>query len=123
MPSLQHQHPHQAGLPSLKRLEQEKAALELKIAQAIEEAKKLTDNLEKARFRQAAIDKCNQEMMALLERYGLGIEDLLPSETTASQAIHKQNKKDATNTGLLELFGFKPNIKYQYITESLRRST
>jgi hypothetical protein len=122
MPSHQSQHLNKAGLSSLQQLEQEKAALELKIAQSIEAAKKVTYSLEKARLRQAAIDQCNLEMTTLLERYGLGMEDLLPSESTTGQAIRKQNKKDETNSGLLELFGFKPKIKYKYITESLRRS-
>ena len=122
MPSLQKQHLHKASLSTLHQLELEKAALELKIAQSIEAAKKVTDNLEKARLRQAAIDKCNLEMAALLERYGLGMEDLLPSETTGSQAIHKQSKKDEPNSGLLELFGFKPKVKYKNVTESLKRS-
>jgi hypothetical protein len=121
MPSIQHQQPQKAALPTLKQLEQEKAELELKIAQSIEAANQVTDRLEKARLRQAAIDQCNQEMMTLLERYGLGMDDLLPTESTGSQVIHQQNKKEATNSGLLELFGFKPKIKYKYITESLRR--
>jgi hypothetical protein len=121
MPSRQHQPLQKTGLPTLQQLEQEKAELELKIAQSIEAANQVTDRLEKARLRQAAIDQCNQEMMTLLERYGLGMDDLLPTESTGSQVIHQQNKKEATNSGLLELFGFKPKIKYKYITESLRR--
>jgi hypothetical protein len=121
MPSLQHQPLQKVVLPTLKQLEQEKAALELKIAQSIEAANKVTDSLEKARLRQAAIDQCNLEMMTLLERYGLGIDDLLPSESTGSQAIHKRNKKDEKAIGLFELFGFKPKVQYKYITESLKR--
>jgi hypothetical protein len=121
MPSHQSQHLHKAGLSSLQQLEQEKAALELKIAQSIEAAKKVTDSLEKARLRQAAIDQCNLEMMTLLERYGLGIEDLYPTETTGSPSIHKLSRKDEHNSGLFDIFGFKPKIKYKHITESLRR--
>ena len=121
MPSLQHPQPQKATVPTLKQLEREKAELELKIAQSIEAANKVTDRLEKARLRQAAIDQRNQEMRGIIERYGLGMSDLLPEESTGSQSIHKQIKKDGANSGLLDLFGFKPKIKYKYIAESLRR--
>lgn len=76
-------------MPSLQQLEQEKAALELKIAQSIEAAKKVDEDLEKARIRYEAINKGKLEIQAVLDKYGLLKEDVFPSP--GSKTNNKQN--------------------------------
>lgn len=104
-------------MSSLKQLEQQKAELEIKITQSLEIAKKVELELERARARQIAVDKCSKEIRSLLENYGLRMEDVLPTPPVGSKALHKQ---EGQRDGLLSLFGVKPEVKYRYITDSLR---
>lgn len=105
-------------MPTLKQLEQEKAALDLKIALSVEAAKKVAEDLEKARHRQAAIDQCNQEIARLLKNHNLRIDDLIP---TALANIQTPNIKSQQKDGFLSIFGLQSKVKYKNIHESFKR--
>jgi uncharacterized protein YwgA len=66
-------------MSSLKKLEQQKAELDLKIAQSLEMLKKMDVDLEQARLRQEAVDKGTAEIMFVLQKYNLTQEDIFPS--------------------------------------------
>jgi uncharacterized protein YwgA len=76
-------------MPSLKQLEQDKAALDLKIAQSIEAAKRMDAELEKARKKQEAIDKSSLEIQSVLQKYSLRMEDVFPTPP-ANTKLHKK---------------------------------
>ena len=66
-------------MSSLKKLEQQKAELDLKIAQSLEVLKKMDLDLEQARLRQVAIDQGTAQIMEVMEKYNLTQEDIFPS--------------------------------------------
>jgi len=66
-------------MSSLKKLEQQKAELDLKIAQSLEVLKKMDLDLEQARLRQEAIDQGTAQIMEVMEKYNLTQEDIFPS--------------------------------------------
>jgi antitoxin component HigA of HigAB toxin-antitoxin module len=68
-------------MSSLKKLEQQKAELDLKIAQSLEVLKKMDLDLERARLRQEAIDQGTAQIMAVMEKYNLTQEDIFPSSS------------------------------------------
>lgn len=104
-------------MSSLKQLEQQKAQLEIKINQSIEIAKKVELELQKARVRQQAVDRCSTEINRLLENHGLSVEDIFPASPTGS--LTSKNQSD-TSDGFFSLFGVKPERKYKHIVESLK---
>ena len=80
-------------MSSLKQLQQQKADLDLKIAQSLETAKKITLELEQAQIRQERIDKGTAEVRAVMEKYDLSQEDLFPSASSKVVSIqHKESK-------------------------------
>jgi hypothetical protein len=89
------------NMPTLKQLELEKAALDLKIAQSIEAAKKMDAELERARLRQEAIDKSTFEIQAVLQKYSLRIEDVFP---TSTNLIKLQKKEGQTLREMRQFF-------------------
>jgi len=104
-------------MSSLKQLEQQKAQLEIKINQSIEIAKKVELELQKARVRQHAVDRCSTEINRLLDNHGLSVEDIFPALPTSSLISKNQ---DAISDGFFSLFGVKPERKYKHIVESLK---
>lgn len=88
-------------MPTLKQLELDKAALDLKIAQSIEAAKKMDAELEKARIRQEAIDKSALEIQLVLKKYNLRMEDVFP---TPSNVINMQKKEGQTLREMRQYF-------------------
>ena len=80
-------------MSSLQQLQQLKADLDLKIAQSLETAKKITLELEQAQIRQEKIDKGTAEIRAVMEKYDLSQEDLFPSASSKVVSIqHKESK-------------------------------
>lgn len=69
-------------MSSLKQLEQQKAELDLKIAQSLEMLKKMDVDLERARLRQEAVDRGTAEIMFVMEKYNLTQEDIFPNSTS-----------------------------------------
>jgi hypothetical protein len=80
-------------MTSLEQLEQQKAALDLKISQSLEIAKKMTLDLEQARLRQQAMDRGAAEIKAVMEKYNLTQDDIFPSAQNKSMAAHKTEAK------------------------------
>ena len=94
-------------MTSLKQLEQEKAALELKIAQSIEAAKKVDEDLDKARIRYEAIKKGKQEIQDVLDKYGLLKEDVFPSpgiKTSNKQPLNLFDRQGQTLKEMRDYF-------------------
>jgi len=89
------------NMPTLKQLEQEKAALDLKIAQSIEAAKKMDAELEKARLKQEAIDKSALEIQTVLKKYNLRMEDVFPAP---SNVIKMQKKEGQSLREMRQFF-------------------
>ena len=80
-------------MSSLQQLQQLKADLDLKIAQSLETAKKITQELEQAQIRQEKIDKGTAEIRAVMEKYDLSQEDLFPSPSFKVVSLqHKESK-------------------------------
>jgi antitoxin component HigA of HigAB toxin-antitoxin module len=80
-------------MSSLQQLQQIKADLDLKIAQSLETAKKITLELEQAQIRQERVDKGTAEVRAVMEKYDLSQEDLFPSASSKVVSIqHKESK-------------------------------
>ena len=65
-------------MSSLKQLQQQKADLDLKIAQSLETARRIALELEQAQIRQKEIDTGTTQIKALMEKYNLSQEDLFP---------------------------------------------
>jgi hypothetical protein len=68
-------------MASFQQLQQQKAELDLKIAQSLEAAKKMAADLEKARLRHEEIETGTAQITALMEKYNLSKEDLFPSSS------------------------------------------
>jgi len=80
-------------MSSLKLLQQQKADLDLKIAQSLETAKKIALELEEAQIRQKEIDTGTTEIMALMDKYNLSQEDLFPvASSKVTQLPLKESK-------------------------------
>jgi uncharacterized protein YwgA len=88
-------------MPTLKQLELDKAALDLKIAQSIEAAKKMDAELEKARLKQEAIDKSALEIQSVLQKYNLRMDDVFP---TPSNVIKMQKNEGKTLSEMRQYF-------------------
>lgn len=89
-------------MSSLKQLQQQKADLDLKIAQSLEIAKRISAELEQAQIRQQQIDTGTREIMALMEKYNLSPEDLFPS--AAAKVIPIQSKEAKTLAEMRQYF-------------------
>jgi hypothetical protein len=80
-------------MSSLQQLQQLKADLDLKIAQSMETAKKITLELEQAQIRQKNIDKGTAEIKAVMEKYSLSPEDVFPSASPKVVSIQSKEAK------------------------------
>lgn len=89
-------------MSSLKQLQQQKADLDLKIAQSIETAKKISLELEQAQIRQMEIDTGTTQIKALMERYNLSQEDLFPGNP--SKVVPLQSKESKTLAEMRQYF-------------------
>jgi hypothetical protein len=65
-------------MASFQQLQQQKAELDLKIAQSLDMAKKMAAELEQARIRHEEIETGTAQIMALMDKYNLSKEDLFP---------------------------------------------
>jgi antitoxin component HigA of HigAB toxin-antitoxin module len=79
-------------MSSLQRLQQQKADLDLKIAQSLEISKKIALELEQAQIRQKEIDAGTTQIKALMKKYNLSQEDLFPNPQ--SKIVPIQSKFD-----------------------------
>lgn len=89
-------------MSSLKQLQQQKADLDLKIAQSLEISKKIAHELEQAQIRQAEIDTGTTQIKALMEKYNLCQEDLFPS--AQSKVIPIQSREAKTLAEMRQYF-------------------
>jgi hypothetical protein len=89
-------------MPSLKQLEQQKAELDFKITQSMEILKKMDLDLEQARLRQQAIDEGTAQIMAVLEKYNLKLEDIFPG--SAAKATATKPKESQTLAEMRQYF-------------------
>ena len=65
-------------MASFQQLQQQKAELDLKIAQSMDAARRMAAELEQARLRHEEIEAGTAQIMALMEKYNLSKEDLFP---------------------------------------------
>jgi antitoxin component HigA of HigAB toxin-antitoxin module len=79
-------------MSSIQQLLQQKAELDLKIAQSLEISKKIAYELEQAKIRQKEIDAGTAQIKALMEKYNLSKEDLFPNPV--SKVVPIQSKFD-----------------------------
>mgnify|MGYP000157841538 FL=1 len=89
-------------MSSLKQLQQQKADLDLKIAQSMESAKRIAMELEQAQIRQEEIDTGTTQIKALMERYNLSQEDLFPD--SPSKVVPIQSKESKTLAEMRQYF-------------------
>lgn len=89
-------------MPSFQQLQQQKAELDLKIAQSLDAAKKIAIELEQAQIRQNEIDTGTSQIKALMERYNLSQDDLFPSN--ASKVVSVQSKEAKTLAEMRQYF-------------------
>jgi hypothetical protein len=90
-------------MSSLKQLEQQKADLDLKIAQSLDIAKKIAIELEQARIRQEEIDIGTAQIKALMEKYNLSQEDLFPGPAS-SRVAHMTIRESKTLAEMRQYF-------------------
>lgn len=89
-------------MSSLKQLQQQKADLDLKIAQSLEISKKIAQELEQAQIRQTQIDAGTSQIRALMEKYNLSQEDLFPG--TQPKVIPIQSREAKTLAEMRQYF-------------------
>ncbi len=89
-------------MSSLQQLQQQKADLDLKIAQSLEISKKIALELEQAQIRQKEIDTGTAQIKALMEKYNLSQEDLFPN--AQSTVIPIQSKEAKTLAEMRQYF-------------------
>jgi antitoxin component HigA of HigAB toxin-antitoxin module len=68
-------------MASFQQLQQQKAELDLKIAQSMDAAKRMAAELEQAQIRHEEIETGTAQIMALMEKYNLSKEDLFPGSS------------------------------------------
>jgi hypothetical protein len=90
-------------MATFQQLQQQKAELDLKIAQSLEAAKKMAVDLEKARLRHEEIETGTAEIMALMEKYNLSKEDLFPSPSS-SKSVNMPVKEAKTLAEMRQYF-------------------
>jgi hypothetical protein len=89
-------------MSSLKQLQQQKADLDLKIAQSMEIAKKISIELAQAQIRQEEIDTGTTKIKDLMEKYNLSQDDIFPN--TQSKVIPIQSKEAKTLAEMRQYF-------------------
>jgi antitoxin component HigA of HigAB toxin-antitoxin module len=89
-------------MPSLKQLEQQKAELDFKITQSLEILKKMDLDLEQARLRQQAIDQGTAQIMAVMDKYNLSLEDVFPG--SAAKVVPVKLKESQTLAEMRQYF-------------------
>jgi antitoxin component HigA of HigAB toxin-antitoxin module len=89
-------------MPSLKQLEQQKAELDFKITQSLEILKKMDLDLEQARLRQEEVDQGTAQIMAVMEKYNLSIEDVFPG--SAAKVVAVKPKESQTLAEMRQYF-------------------
>ena len=89
-------------MPSLKQLEQQKAELDLKITQSLEILKKMDVDLEQARLRQEQVDQGTAQIMAVMEKYNLSIEDVFPG--SVAKVVPAKYKESQTLAEMRQYF-------------------
>jgi antitoxin component HigA of HigAB toxin-antitoxin module len=73
-------------MASFQELQQQKAELDLKIAQSMDAAKKMSEELERARVRHEEVEAGTRQIMALMDKYNLSKEDLFPNPSSSTVA-------------------------------------
>lgn len=91
-------------MSTIKKLQQQKADLDLKIAQALETAKRITAELEDARLRQLEIDTGTSQIRALMEKYHLSKEDLFPGSGSPEKVTHMRLVESKTLSEMRQFF-------------------
>jgi hypothetical protein len=71
-------------LATFQQLQQQKAELDLKIAQSMDAAKRMSAELEQARVRHEEVEAGTRQIMALMDKYNLSKEDLFPGPSPSS---------------------------------------
>ncbi|MEK7346836.1 MAG: hypothetical protein AAB176_14240 [Pseudomonadota bacterium] len=89
-------------MSSLQQLQQQKADLDLKIAQSLEISKKIALELAQAQIRQKEIDTGTTQIKALMEKYNLSQEDLFPN--AQAKVIPIQSKEAKTLAEMRKYF-------------------
>ena len=90
-------------MSSLKQLQQQKADLDLKIAQSMEIAKKISLDLVQAQIRQEEIDIGTAKIRDLMEKYNLSQEDLFPN-SVSSKVVSIQPRESQTLAEMRQYF-------------------
>ena len=73
-------------MASFQELQQQKAELDLKSAQSMDAAKKMSEELERARVRHEEVEAGTRQIMALMDKYNLSKEDLFPNPSSSKVA-------------------------------------
>ena len=73
-------------MASFQELQQQKAELDLKIAQSMDAARRMADELEQARLRHEEIEAGTAQIMSLMDKYNLSKEDLFPNPSSSKVA-------------------------------------
>jgi antitoxin component HigA of HigAB toxin-antitoxin module len=73
-------------MASFQELQQQKAELDLKITQSMDVAKKISEELERARVRHEEVEAGTRQIMALMDKYNLSKEDLFPNPSSSKVA-------------------------------------
>ena len=73
-------------MATFQQLQQQKAELDLKIAQSMDAAKRMAAELEQARLRHEEIETGTAQITALMEKYNLSKEDLFPGSSPSKVA-------------------------------------
>ena len=73
-------------MATFQQLQQQKAELDLKIAQSMDVAKKMSEELERARVRHEEVEAGTRQIMALMDKYNLSKEDLFPNPSSSKVA-------------------------------------
>ncbi|WP_019430931.1 hypothetical protein [Limnohabitans sp. Rim47] len=90
-------------MSSLKQLQQQKADLDLKIAQSMEIAKKISLDLEQAQIRQEEIEIGTAKIRDLMEKYNLSQEDIFPG-ASSSKGVSIEHRESKTLAEMRQYF-------------------
>ena len=90
-------------MASFQQMQQQKAELDLKIAQSLDAAKKIAAELEQARIRHEEIETGTAQIMALMDKYKLSKEELFPSPSS-SKSLNMPLKEAKTLAEMRQYF-------------------
>jgi antitoxin component HigA of HigAB toxin-antitoxin module len=90
-------------MATFQQLQQQKAELDLKIAQSLDAAKKMSEELEQARIRHEQVETGAKQIMALMDKYKLSKEDLFPSPSS-SKSVNMPLKEAKTLAEMRQYF-------------------